>query len=346
MFKVNVVLLFLFFHAVVLPQYITTDTVYIGFDPDTLIPVNYKVLSVTDKRTVHPNLVSYSQKKRLLVIPVDQELLTKESLAELIMKGFQKASGQRDTLVLNINYFMIDRYKGHLSNPYLLKADIPVFKLENYDTLPVGTLIYNYKYPVPRKKSKNPQVCQTLLEKWYMEFKLDLMATTGYIHNESPAPENLIIKTLKRSEFLNATVAGTIGLNFWQVEGELYFTRPETEKRHWFLGNIVRYQHTSDFEMIGFGKKSEHFASRVNERWVFEITSNLLAGYMKWKEIRDIKLYHLIQVSLSSAQTISFNRTNENGLQFKGGLFENVYYVIGMNPKIQAGIYLNIGYKF
>ena len=79
--KVYVVLLLLIIPAVVLPQYITTDTVYIDFTPDTLIPVNYAVSSVTDNRAVHPNLISYTQKKKYFLVPVDQELLTRKSLA-------------------------------------------------------------------------------------------------------------------------------------------------------------------------------------------------------------------------------------------------------------------------
>jgi len=343
--RLCIVYLLLIIPAAVLPQYITTDTIYVDFTPDTIIPVNYMVSSVIDKRAVHPNLISYAQKRKYLLVPVDQELLTRKSLAENFMMGLQNPFAPVDTLILNINYFIIDRYKGHLGNPYLLKADIPVYKLAENDTLPVGTLVYNYKYQPPRKKLTNPQVYEALLNKWYVAFKMDLMITADYLQADNPAPENLIQKPLKKALFLHAMVGGIVGLNFWQLEGELYFTRPETENRQWFLGNIVRYQHTPEFEMIGFGKKSEHFTSRIDDSWAFEVTSNVLAGFLKWKETGDIKLYQLFQLSLSSIQSISLNKKNVKGLQLKGGIFENFYYVIDMKPKLQAGIYVSAGYK-
>jgi hypothetical protein len=344
--KKYIIMILLIYPAIALPQYITTDTVYIDFIPDTLVPVNYVVSEVTDNRAVHPNLVSYARKKKFILVPVDQALLTHEKLAAIIMRGFQQPSAPLDTLLLGINYFIIDRYKGYFGSPYILKADIPVYKLSSTDTLPAGTLVYNYSYQPLRGKQKKVQVCEQLLNKWHTEFKMDLMITAGYLHNDNPAPENLVEKPLKRAHFLHANLGTTIGLNFWQVEGELYFTRPETGKQQWFLGNIVRYQHTPDFEMIGFGKKSEHFASRINDSWTLEIASNVLLGFLKWKETENIKLYQLLQFSLSSIQTVNYNKKNTSGLQLKAGLFENFYYVINMKPKLQAGIYLGAGYKF
>ena len=344
--KTYLILLFLFCPFMVLPQYITTDSIYIDFVPDTLIPVNYFISAVTDNRTVHPNLVSYAKKNKFLLVPVDQALLTRESLAANLMRGFQPPSAPKDTLILGISYFEIYRYKGYFGSPYILKADIPVYKLSAKDTLPAGTLVYNYSYQPPRKKQKKVQACEQILNKWHLEFKLDLIVTAGYLHNDNPAPESLIEKPLKRAHFLHTYTGTAVGLNFWQAEGEFYFTRPETGRQQWFLGNILRYQHTPDFEMIGFGKRSEHFASRIDDSWAFDIASNVLVGFLKWKETENIKLYQVLQFSLSSTQTVSFNKKNTGGIQLKAGLFENFYYVIDMKPKLQAGIYLGAGYKF
>ncbi len=344
--KISVLLLLLVCPVTVLPQRITADTLVIDFIPDTLVPVNYIVSDITDNRTVHPNLVSYARKNRYLLVPVDQVLMTRDKLASHIMRGFRQSSGPLDTLLLDIDYFIIDRYKGNFGSSYILKADFPVYKLSASDTLRAGTLVYNYSYQPAGKKQKRSRICEQILENWHTEFKLDLMVTAGYLHNDNPAPENLIETPLKRAHFLHANVGTVVGLKFWQLEGELYFTRPETAKQQWFLGNIVRYQHTPDFEMIGFGKKSEHFAGRIDERWTFDIASNILFGFLKWKETEDIKLYQILQLSLSSVQAIAYNKKNTGGIQCKAGFFENFYYVIDMKPKLQAGIYLGAGYKF
>ena len=344
--RISVILFLLLVSFVVLTQTITTDTLYIDFTPDTLVPVNYVVSDMVDNRPVPHSLVSYTKKTRYLIVPIDQALHTREDLTDIFLRGFQQSSFMTDTILLGIDYFYIDRHRGYLANPYILQADIPVYKLSANDTIPAGILAYNYTYQPARRKDKRAKVCEQIMQKWYTEFKMDLMITAGYLQNENPAPENLIRTPLKKAHFLHVLVGSVIGLNFWQVEGELYFTRPETDRHQTFLGSIVRYQHTPDYEMIGFGKKTEHFATRINDSWNFDIASNVLVGVLKWKETENIKLYQIPQFSLSSFQTVGYNRKNAGGIQLKAGLFENLYYVIEMKPKLQAGIYLGAGFKF
>lgn len=344
--RISFTLLLLFVPFMVFSQVFTTDTLYIDFVPDTLVPVNYVVSGVTDNRPVHPGLVRYTSKTKYLLVPVDQAVHTREDLAGLLERGFQPPASPADTLLLGIDYFIIDRYNGYLGSPYMLRADIPVCRLSAGDTLPAGTLVYNYAYQPYRKREKQARVYEQILDRWHTEFKMDLMMTAGYLQNGNPPPESLIEKPLKKPHFLHLQAGAVTGLHFWQLEGELYFTRPETGRQQSFLGSIVRYQHTADFEMIGFGKKAEHFSTRMDENWTFDISANVLVGFLKWKDTENIKLYQIPQFSLSSFQTVSFNRKNAGGIQFRAGLFENLYYVIAMKPKIQAGIYLGAGYKF
>lgn len=341
-----VFLFFPLFNTEVTSQQIVTDTVYISFIPDTLVPVNYIIKSVTDRRNVNPGLISYSSKNKFILIPVDIELCTQKALAEYMQDGFKKTQFSADTFSIEINYFLISRYKGHFSSPYLLQADIPVYKHSGNNTLQVGTLVYNTRYQLPGRKMTMAKTCEKIMQKWHTEFKFDMLTATGYTNQLNPVPENLVEKKLKRSHFLHGIVGSAIGLNFWMVEGELFFTRPEVSRSNWYLGNIIRYQHTTDFDMIGFGKKSEYFVKRINDRWAFNIRTNFLLGLTKWKDTEDVKLYQLLQLSLSSSQCISYDIKNAGGFQFRPGLFENFYYIANKTPGFHIGLYLSVGYKF
>jgi hypothetical protein len=334
------------FFPIVFSQQIVTDTIYINFAPDSLVPVNYIIKSVTDRRNVNPKLISYSNKNKYILLPVDIELCTHKALEENIKYGFQKTQYSSDTFSLDINYFLISRYKGHFSNPYLLQADIPVYQHSGNNISQVGTLVYNSRYQLPGRKMTRAKACEEIMKKWHTEFKFDMLSTINYTRQLNPVPQNLVETSLKRSHFLHGIVGSAIGLNFWMVEGELFFTRPETGRSYWFLGNIIRYQHTRNFEMIGFGKKSEYFVKRINENWSFNIRTNFLLGLTKWKDTEDIKLYQVLQLSFSSSQCISYDMKNASGFQFKSGLFENFYYIASKSPGLHIGLYLSVGYKF
>jgi hypothetical protein len=338
--------IFLFFFTSAFSQGIVTDTVYIRYVADSIIPSNYIISSIKDKRGVNPRLISYSQRKKFVLIPVDQELCVPKPLENQLMSNFSIPEKPIDTFCMDIRYFIIERINGRFYNPYILKADIPLYRLTHGDTIPSGVLIYNFTYMPPSPKIKKPEVCEDILAKWNTQFKLDMLGLNSAVTSGTEPPENWILKDLKRSHFLNTSIGGVVGLNFWQIEGELFFTRPETDKKRIFDANIIRYQKTDKFEVIGFGKKSEHLNNRLNNNFTFDISSNLLLGLVKWKEQQEIKLYQIFQFSLSSNQSLCYDRLNSQGWLFRAGLFENLYYTIDMRPGFQAGIYLSTGYKF
>ncbi len=327
-------------------QNIVTDSVFITFKPDTLLPFKLNISKITDNRTVSPKFVSYSQTKKFILIPVDQEISTKRNLADELRNSFISSSPMQGNYLLEIDYFLIERYNGRLFNPYILRADLPVYSKVDTTKKFIGTLSYNLKYKPLKRKTPKKETCEVMLNRWHTQLKLDLIRLNGFHATNSEKPDRLIIKKFNKPHFLNLNIGGVVGINFIQIEGELFFTRPETKQNQWFISNIVRYQQTKDFEMIGFGKKSEHFNKRFNENFSLDISSNFLIGLNKWKVTNDKTLYHLVNFSLSSNQSICFNKKNISSWKLNAGLFENFYYIISMKPKIQFGIYLSTGYKF
>jgi hypothetical protein len=326
-------------------QEIVTDTVNINFITDSLIPANYYWKNAIDNRNAGPRLVSYSQKRKYVLIPVDQELCVQNPLSEILAKN-RGATFAKDTFVMEIDYFLIERYKGRFINPYILYADLPVKKLINGNEEYIGTFSYNYEYKPFVKKTTYNKACEELLEDWHQQFKIDMISVSEYSKNHIDKPANLLSEPLKKPYFFNLTIASVAGLNFWQVDGEIHFTRPETNTNQWFTGSIVRYQNTPDFEMVGFGKKSEHFYKRIKDNATLDISSNILLGLNKWRNTEDIKLYQILQISISSAQSINFDKLNQSGFLLKAGLFENFYYIVEKGLFFQIGPYLSLGYKF
>lgn len=327
-------------------QNIITDSIFIEFETDSIITQNYLLDTVVDKRTEHSRVVSYSQSRKFYLIPIDQEICLKNPLPQYLQKSNNAENNlENNTYQINIDYFLIDQYKGKFFKQYRLLADLSLYQLVG-DTLSFkGTLSYNFEYQPKVRKPKSSAV-EKILPEWHRKFKIDMLTTSSYLKSKQDKPENFLVQQIKRPYFMSVSTGAVYGYKFWQVEGELNLSRPETSTNNWNMSSIVRYQKTEDFELFAYGKKSEHYNKRYSENWKLDINSNLLLGFVKWQETEEIKLYQLFQISLSSAQSICYDRKNQPGFLFKAGLFENIYYIVEKPFGLQVGLYLSTGYKF
>ncbi|HBH49467.1 MAG TPA: hypothetical protein DDX98_12545 [Bacteroidales bacterium] len=339
----KLILLFIFFSTTIFSQEVLINTVYINFIADTLLPVNYCIDSISENRNSNNQLIGFTRQKKYLVIPVDKEIRVMEPISRTLIDGAIPVNGCRDTFSLSINHFFIEQFKGRLQSYFVLEADIHIEKSGSE----IGTLSYNYKYSPPGKKTPVPDIKETMLHKWHQQFKLDMLAVNIYSNDSLALPPEVFIHSITdHVNYLSTSLGGVVGLNFWQLEGEFYFTRPETNENQFFHAGIIRYQNTPELEMIGFGKRSSHYYKRITEHSLIDINSNILIGINKWKDAKDIKLQQVVQFSVSSAQSWVFDKKNSTGWSLKAGLFENVYYIIEKKVEFQIGLYLSAGYKF
>lgn len=319
-----------------------TDTSFIQFKADPYIPVNYMIRNISDARGVTENAVGYGYQKKFLIIPVDREICLKSPLSEEIQNSINNSSKNKQETDLEIKHFIIKKELRRFSGNYLLEADFLVKQNNKY----IGYLSYNYRSTPSNKKASTEKIYEQLIEEWHPAFKIDLGAALNYsLDTNSYKPETFISEEYHRYNFFNISLATVVGLDFWQIDGEISFNRPETPNSNIFQGSIIRYQNTKDFEVIAFGKRSEHYLYRINPATTFHLNSNFLIGINKWRNTEDIKLQQALQIALSSYQTISLNKENKTGINLKAGLFENLYYIIEKPLKFQAGIYAAVGYK-
>jgi hypothetical protein len=330
-------------------QKVLTDTFYVPFRYDTLVEIKNICLSkVEDKRDEDPNFVRYDTKTRYLLFPSDQEVYTREPLAGEICKGVPcDSSGTQ--YVLDINKFSIEKQKGRISSSLWLVADILVYeKME--DTLEYrGTLYYDYEYLPHARKESLEQSTINLLSEWHTEFKIDLLG----LHSDNSGAlsgyhTHFITDPKVRSLYANVSVSSFAGFNWWGLQAEVYFMRPETEKQNHYISGIVRYQNTPEYESFALGRRSDHWVYRFGRVWVLDADLNGLLGFCKWKdpEKYDPTLYQVFDIELSSVQSIVYNPVNREGLVFRVGIIENINYIIERKAKLQVGTFLGFGYKF
>lgn len=326
-------------------QSLDTDTLHIRFDFDTIIPVNYNIVHVVDYRKPDSRHIAYHQTKKFYFIPVDQVVMTDCDFSTQISQHLS-TNTKSDSCSLGIEYFYIEKYNGRLSSPLVLKANIRIDSVTNGKSKYMGTLIYNNTVRPPKKTQKT-DIYENMLLQWSRDLKLDLIEIANAHKTIVPKnlPSRLVTESLRRPNFANLTTAVVIGNGFWQLEGEFYFTRPQTTERRWFKSNMIRYQNTTDYEAIFYGRKSEHIHQPLKENILFDMSTHLFIGINKWKETEEVKLWDIIQLSASSSQTLNYELKNKQGFIFKLGAFENIAYIYDRDIILQFGAYIGIGYK-
>ena len=340
----------LFSHNGLYSQKFLTDTIYIDFKGDSILSAGQVCIKgVIDNRDEIPNFVMYRTKKKFLILPVDQEILTIKPVSEAIQNGFRTNDNCSLSYTIHINKLEIEKREGRFSSSTFLVADIPVFKHKSDSSHYLGTLYYDHLYHPLHKKELFPESAQNLLYNWHATFKTDLIRlNTLQDNSDKELPPNLIIAPDDKPLYLQIRTGVFAGRNWYGLQGEIFFSRPEISNRYKTTSGIVRYQNNSDYESISIGRNSEHFTFRKNDNLSLDIDLNILLGFLKWKDVKmhNPTLYQIINAEVSSIQSIILDRKNKQGFTFRAGTIEALAYVYDKKLQFNAGGFLEIGYKF
>ncbi len=331
----------------VFSQKILPDTFYIDLAPDRVLTLeNVAINRVVDNRPEDPRFVRYGSKNKFLLIPVDQEVYLNQPLSEAIRQGIPDTVATGANYSLYIEKFVIENQTRRFTRPVILVADLKIYSNHPDTSIYEGTLYYDFLYrPVERKESL-AQSSQNLLHQWHEEFKIDLLSLRA-IYEDQPVVQNFIADDRLKSLYLNAGTDFFLGYNWWGIQGEVSFTRPETNNRSRHTGTLIRYLNNPDYESFAIGKKSEHLLFRRSPGIAFDLDFNMLLGFCKWKDIdkESPTLYQIFDFEVSSVQSVLINPLNRAGILLRLGLIENFSYVIGKDPKLQVGLTLGAGIK-
>ena len=345
------VLLLLAIHCFFSPrlqaQRLAEDTITFHFQPAPSVNITSCVAGISDSRNVPEAWVSTFSKRKLLLIPVDMLYCNQEPLAQSLHRGFPSPSGDPSCCYLDIHDLSIRYRTGWLFPAFVLSAIIPVYHGVEDSLVLAGSLVYNNDYK-RLKREKFSAACPRILYSWYPQLQEDLDAVSRGRENGSIPGERLywMEGVIPREERMHLSVSGTMGLNWWQAEAEIWFTGVETTRKWVYTTSILRYQNHREFESIAFGKGIEHLRYRLNPLISYDGSFSLLIGINKWKNLEEIQptLFQIPQMNLSTVQSVVLAASSRRGLFLRIGIQGNFYYIIDRKPGFQAGLYLGAGY--
>ena|GEM_PF-2894742 len=330
-------------------QRLAEDTITFLFRPAPSGNTAPCVAGITDSRNVPEAWISTFSKRKLLLIPVDVLYCNEEPLAQALQRGFPSPPGDPSCCYLDIHDLSIRYRTGWLFPALVLTAIIPVYHEDEDSLVLAGSLVYNNDYKKLRRE-KFSAALPRVLYSWYPQFRQDLDAVSRNGKAGTTAGERLywMEGVIPQEERMHLSVSGTMGLNWWQAEAELWFTGAETSRKWVYTTSVLRYQNHRDFECMAIGKGIEHLRYRLSPLVSYDGSFSFLIGINKWKNLREVQptLYQIPQLNLSTVQSVVLAASNRRGLFLRAGVQGNFYYIIDKNPGFQAGLYLGAGYAY
>lgn len=301
-----------------------------------------------DNRKHDTDFISVYEQKKCLVFPVDQIVKTELPLDKYFEYHFSTDSTVIQNYFVDINEFYINNYISSGKRHLTLFSTLELSKRINTDTVLVGTFYYEKQF-VHKKKEDVLIAYESLLNEWSNRFVsdvvcieqgLDLIQEDNFYNfrrNKTSVKKNLYTE-----------VEAFAGLNFWGIDGEIWFSEAEGNRIFNRSAGIMRYVNHPDFQAIAFGQNLKLWNYRINDKWLFTNKTAFLIGFNNWKDMATVahKMEEILLFDLSFTQRINYNLFDEKGLVFGMGLMEDVHYIIYHKPKINIGLSFNLAYKF
>jgi len=349
-FIIFITAIVLFFPFQVFSQKWVADTIIVNFGASEKIEnCSFSISEVTDKRAVYPPFISVFQQKKWLVFPVDQIVQTNDSLSVEIRNKFQSDRAYSPSYNVAISQFKINNAKSSNKRVLSLFTTLELSKSgAGGDSALIGTFYYENSF-LQKKKEPLQQGYETLIERWSRQFSDDVFLVTN-------APNDQISNQLyyfrkgksavKKNFYSSAELFG--GLNFWGIDGELWFSEPEGNRIFNRGSGVIRYVNHPTFQSIAIGGNVRRWNYRVNEKWLFSNKMVLLMGVNNWKDLKTVphKFEEIFLFNASIIQQINFNPLDKKGIVAGIGLMEDVHYIFYHPVKFNIGLSLNLAYKF
>ncbi len=343
----NFLLVFLlFFPLFGMGQKWIADTLTIAL-PD---PVScfFNVETATDLRTYDPRFLSVYEQNKWLVFPVDQIVAMELPLNKYFENRFSSDSNTNQNYLVNIREFYIKNSSTKSKRNLKLYSTLELSKKQLDDTIFVGSFYYEEAF-THKKKLPVVEGYESLLEEWSNNFisdvlavdqELDLILGNNLYHfrrNKTSVKKNLYTEL----DFF-------AGLNFWGIDGEIWFSEPEGNKKFNRSAGVMRYVKHPNFQSIGLGRNLRFWNYRMNEKWLFTNKMAFVIGFNNWNDMDTAahKFEEIFLFDLSFTQRINYNPIDKSGFVFGLGLMEDVHYIIYHQPKLNIGLSVNIAYKF
>lgn len=349
MLKPKIYLLFcLLFPLISNGQKWVADSITVSFGKEDTIASSINVIVANDLRMENPSQISVYEQKKALFFPVDQIVKTQTPLStEFIHKFSTNVTGKPNFGVAIHQFYITNATTGSKRN-LTLYSTIELSKYSGSEPTFFGSFYYEQSY-IQKKKLPIQHGYETLLEEWSRNFTSDVLSVDQGI--DDVIGDQLYHfrrgkQAVDKNFYTGVDFFG--GLNFWGVDGEIWFSEPEGSRTFNRSIGLMRFVNHPDFQAIAFGNNVRLWNYRFSDKWLFTHKMAFLFGMNKWKDMATVahKLEEIPYFNISLSQKMNYNTIDQPGFVFGLGIMEDLHYIIYHNPQLKVGLSFNCAYKF
>ncbi len=343
-----VLTLFLYSSLQAKAQSWTADTIKVPFGSITFDNSTFQLCKGKDSREVHPSFISVYERKKGLVFPVDQIVIAEKPLVEHLKIKFSARQKELDVYFPLIARFDIIQTQSLFKREFRLNSAIELWQINSQkDTMLVGTLYHEKIFSQKKKRPVAEGYIQTI-DEWASSFQGDVIAVQQEVDLLMPGQLTHFRRgktTLKPDLYLSGDLF--FGVDFWGVDGELWFSNPERGKRYFRTSRLLRYQEHSLVRSVALGNNVDLFNFRFFPNCLFTNKTAFMIGFNNWKDMKTAnhKFEEILLFELSAIQKISYNRFDKKGVSAGIGMMESFRYIIHHKPELKIALVLNLAIK-
>jgi len=286
-----------------------------------------------------------------MVIPVDRYVVLENPLSCEIMKMFVSDDELPDgnVLRLQINEFDVFSRKQMFRTKYVTHANISLLsKSEDGSCHHDGNLLYETTASPGGFMAKPKQGYQAVLDRWKEQFAGDMIQVSSCIQTGSVCQvQNLIGKSRSLRNNLIVNMETSIWHDSWLADGEIIFSRPESQRRFFRKAYGIRYRREHKLQSLEYSISNDQFNFRISDNFLLVLKSKLFFGFNLWtnEEFRGRGFEDIFLLDYSLGPGILFNPYYKRGITFGTGLTGSATFIYSEGFSVKPYITIQLGIK-
>jgi hypothetical protein len=307
--------------------------------------------TVTDDRKTNPAIIGVNEINRYMVIPVDRYVVLENTLSHEIMRMFVSDDKSRggNVLRLEINEFDVFARKQMFRKKYVTYANISLLsKSKDGNFHHEGNLLYETTASPGGFMAKPKQGYQAVLDRWKDQFTEDMIQVSSCIQTGSFCQiPNLIDESRSLRDNLIVSTEISIWNDSWLADGEIIFSRPESQRRFFRKAYGLRYRREHKLQSLEYSISNDQFNFRISDNFLLTLKSKLFFGLNLWtsEEFRGHGFEDIFLLDYSLGPGILFNPYYKRGIVFGTGLTGSVTFIYSEGFSVKPYITIQLGIK-